>query len=242
MSLDAFITGLVFIIIHLLTNHLMPASRLQRLRWLSFSAGIAVSYVFVYVLPSLHEEQADFGEQREEFVMESELYFIGLLGLLVFYGVQKLADHISRDEEGVKLEGPFFWIQIAFFTVYNMLISYIVIAADVEGVQAAFYSIAIGTHFIAVAHDLWREDARRYNRLGRFIMAGGIVVGWLSGMFIELSSFMLSIIFAFISGAMILNVLKVELPSEEDAHFPTFAMAAVGYTAIVMALKYFFEW
>ncbi|WP_018924574.1 hypothetical protein [Salsuginibacillus kocurii] len=241
MTFDAFITGLAFIAIHLLTNHILPASRVQRLRWLSFSGGVAVSYVFVYILPALHEEQSDFGDQTEGFAMESELYFFGLIGLLSLFAVQNTANYFLRqrdDEEG----GPFFWVQVSFFSVYNLLIAYIVISADVEGVQALFYVIAIGMHFVAVAHDLWREDARRYNKLGRYILACGIIIGWLCGMFLTLTPFALSIVFAFISGAMILNVVKFELPSEAQAHFPIFSLAAIGYAVIVMTLKFFFEW
>ena len=54
MSLDAFIMGFAFILIHLLANELIPSGRIQRLKWFSFSGGLAVSYVFVYVLPTLH--------------------------------------------------------------------------------------------------------------------------------------------------------------------------------------------
>ncbi|WP_227002649.1 hypothetical protein [Salicibibacter kimchii] len=49
-------------------------------------------------------------------------------------------------------------MQIGFFAVYNMLIAFVVISSAVEGLQATFHSTAIGLHFVAVAHDLWRED------------------------------------------------------------------------------------
>ncbi|WP_227002648.1 hypothetical protein [Salicibibacter kimchii] len=70
-------------------------------------------------------------------------------------------------------------------------------------------------------------------------MAMGIVVGWLAGMWLSLSPLTLSIIFAFISGAMILNVLQKELPHENNAHFPTFTLAAISYTVVTMSLILF---
>lgn len=240
MSIDIIVMGLFFVTIHLLANELIPADRIKRLRWLSFSGGLAVSYVFVYVLPSMHREQQQLEDYASTLTMESELYFIGLLGLLLFYGIEKSVSYAN--EKGLAKKNAFFWLQVGFFTFYNMLIAYTVMATNVQGIQAVFYGTAIGLHFIAVAHDLWRKDPDRYRKTGRFILASGIFIGWGIGISVQLTAVMQSIIFAFISGAMILNVLKNELPKERDAHFPTFAFAIISYTSITVALKYFFEW
>ena len=240
MSIDIFVMGLFFVTIHLLANELIPADRIKRLRWLSFSGGLAVSYVFVYVLPSLHREQQQLQDYASTLTMESELYFIGLLGLLLFYGIEKTVSYAHH--KGLARINVFFWLQVVFFTFYNMLIAYTVMASEVEGIQALFYGTAIGLHFIAVAHDLWRKDPERYSKVGRYVLASGIFAGWGIGISVQLTSIAQSLIFAFISGAMILNVLKNELPKERDAHFPTFAFAVISYTSVTLALKYFFEW
>lgn len=235
--MTAIMIGITFILIFLFANHLIPTNRIKRLRWLSFSGGLAVSYVFVYVLPSLHKEQQTLQESGNQLTMHSELYFIGLIGLLIFYGIQtKIEQHDHTTTKSlIKLE-------IFFFTLYNVLIVYIVTASNVYGVQALFYGIAVGLHFIAVSHDLWRRDPALYNTFGRYVLTLGVVIGWAIGTLITLSSFTQSLIFAFISGAMILNVLKHELPKNQDAHFPTFATAVLSYTSITIALKYFFNW
>ena len=93
MVYDVFILGIVFIFIHLFANKLIPVNRIQRLHWFSFSGGLAVSYVFVYSLPSLHKEQQQLkqygGHYVEHLAMESELYFIGLLGVLLFLWIHR---------------------------------------------------------------------------------------------------------------------------------------------------------
>lgn len=241
MSLDAFIMGFAFILIHLLANELIPSNRIRRLKWFSFSGGLAVSYVFVYVLPTLHKEQILVKKYGDYFTMESELYFVGLLGLILFYGIQKLVRNTPKINKAIHAK-KLFWLQIIFFGIYNMLVAYTVISHKVLGVQAVFYGLAVGMHFIAVAHDLWREYKELYNKIGRYVLALGILAGWALGMEVELSPLTESIIFAFISGAMILNVLKYELPPDEEAHFLTFAIGVVSYTTITMSLKFFFEW
>ncbi|OIJ18691.1 hypothetical protein BKP45_15980 [Anaerobacillus alkalidiazotrophicus] len=241
MSIDAFIMGIAFIMIHLLANDLIPSGRIQRLKWFSFSGGLAVSYVFVYVLPTLHKEQILVKKYGNYFTMESELYFIGLLGVLIFYGIQKVVRKEQRSGNPKKARA-LFWLQIKFFGFYNMLVAYTILSHNVSGIQAVFYGIAVGLHFVAVAHDLWREDADIYNKHGRYVLALGIVVGWITGMTISLSPLIESMIFAFISGAMILNVLKYELPPDDEAHFPTFAIGVVAYTTLTMSMKFFFQW
>ncbi|MBU9712146.1 hypothetical protein [Evansella tamaricis] len=241
MSLDAFIMGFAFIIIHLTANEVLPSNRIQRLRWFSFSGGLAVSYVFVYVLPSLHKEQVLVKKYTDYLTMESELYFIGLLGVLMFYGIQKMVRKADREGDGKK-HTTLFYMQIVFFAIYNMLVAYITVSSNVMGVQAVFYGLAIGLHFIAIAHDMWREYGEVYNKIGRYILVIGIIAGWIMGMRVALSPLTQSIIFAFISGAMILNVLKYELPPDGEAHFPTFAIGVISYTTITMSLKFFFQW
>ncbi|MBB5173807.1 hypothetical protein [Texcoconibacillus texcoconensis] len=241
MSIDAFIMGLTFIMIHMFANELIPANRIHRLKWFSFSGGLAVSYVFVYVLPTLHKEQLMTKEHHDFFTMESELYFIGLFGVIIFYGIQKVVRkaHVDNQENHI---GMLFWFQISFFGFYNMLVAYTVVSQEVLGVQAVFYGLAVGLHFIAVAHDLWIEYGEAYNRVGRYILALGIIAGWATGLTLNLSSLTESIIFAFISGAMILNVLKYELPPDHESHFSTFTIGVLSYTMITLSLKYFFQW
>ncbi|EIM06991.1 hypothetical protein A1A1_08494 [Planococcus antarcticus DSM 14505] len=103
--------------------------------------------------------------------MDSEIYFIGHLGGILFLGIQiiikqKYLSHTSS-----------FWSVISFYALYNALVSYLVLSFEVSAIQAIFYCFAIGLHFIAVAHDMWREFPEEYNKYGRYMLAVGIVVG-----------------------------------------------------------------
>lgn len=240
MTPVSIITGIAYLIVQLFSNKLIASSKLGHNRWMSFSGGIAVSYVFVYILPSLHDYQQSYLENETELTMETELYFVGLIGVILFFSVHKAA--VRAEHSHQTGEGSFFWIQIFFFAIYNMLIAFIVFGTDIEGIEAVFYGVAVGFHYMALAHDLWREDMRRYEKYGRYILATGILIGWIAGVTLSFSSLILAIIFAFISGAMIFNVLKKELPEEENANLPAFLFGALLHTVVTLALKYFFEW
>ncbi len=241
MSPELIILGITFISIHLLANYMIPTEKIRRQMWLSFSGGMAVSYVFVYILPTLHQLQQSIFEYAYRLTMESELYIIGLLGLLIFYSIEKAMGTLANRKQP-RGELPIYWMHLVFFAIYNMLIAYTVVSANVSGVQALFYGTAIGLHFITIAHDLWRDSPKRYNKIGRYVVVLGIIMGWIIGVFVILPYLAQAIIFAFISGAMILNVLKNELPHEQDAHFPSFAIGVAFYTTVTVILKFYFEW
>ncbi|GEL07770.1 hypothetical protein [Salisediminibacterium halotolerans] len=236
MSFVPFLVGIVFILIHLLANALLPAERIKRMKWFSFSGGLAVSYIFIYLLPTLHREQAMIEGPYRRLTMESEIYIVGLVGVVVFLGIQII---ISRREAS---QIASFWTAVLFYALYNALVSFVVLSLEVSGVQAIFYSFAIGLHFIAIAHDMWRGFPDEYNQYGRQVLAAGIVVGWVFALTVELAPIAKAIIFAFVAGAMIFNVFKHELPNVKEIHFFTFLMAVALYSAITISLKFFFEW
>ena len=47
---------------------------------------------------------------------------------------------------------------------------------------------------------------------------------------------MLAVLFAFLGGGVILNVIKEELPQEQESLFWAFALGASLYTALLLAL------
>ncbi|WP_147804207.1 hypothetical protein [Alkalicoccus halolimnae] len=237
----SFIVVLFFLIIQVFANKVISSSSLGKIKWMSLAGGIAVSYIFVYILPSLHHEQDEFGDTAFELAMESELYFFGLIGIVLFYTVNKLAER-HRHKRGASVEDRFFFSQTLLFFVYNMLISYIMFASEQPLEQLVFYGTAVGLHFMAVAHDMFRENNVKYRKYGRYMLASGILTGWLVATLTPPSPIVLSIVFAFISGAIMFNVIKNELPSEDSAHLPTFVLSAFIYSALTLMLKFFFDW
>lgn len=236
MLLIPFLIGIVFILIHFFASVLVPRDNLKQVKWFSFSGGLAVSYIFIYLLPTLHKQQAAIEEPYRQLTMESEIYFVGLLGVVLFVGIQIVIqqNYISHTST--------FWSVIVFYAFYNALVSYSVLSFEVSAVQALFYCVAIGPHFMAVAHDMWRKFPVEYNKYGRYILAVGIVAGWIVALTTELTPLFKSIVFSLVSGAMIFTVFKHELPSEKDTHFPTFLISVIIYSAITITLKFVFEW
>ncbi|GET41554.1 hypothetical protein MiSe_63660 [Microseira wollei NIES-4236] len=113
---------------HLFSGKLRFAP-IPRSRWLSAAGGVSVAYVFVHILPELNQHQAVL-EQVESGVisyLEHQVYLIALLGLTVFYGLERMAK-LSRQRGKGDITSPgVFWLHIASFSIYNALIGYLLL-------------------------------------------------------------------------------------------------------------------
>jgi hypothetical protein len=65
-------------------------------------------------------------------------------------------------------------------------------------------------------------------------LAAAPLAGWALGVATTLSLAATSALFAFLAGAVIMNVLKEELPEERAARFGPFAAGAASYAALLM--------
>lgn len=108
-------SAVVFAAIHLWVDRLSVLDRMPRSRWLSFSGGVAVGYVFLHILPELAKHS---GSTEGESAARS-VYLVALIGLAAFYGLER-AIKVSRSRHHARygLDRPqafTFWLHIASF-------------------------------------------------------------------------------------------------------------------------------
>lgn len=217
--------------------YLCPRDRVPSQKWFSFSSGIAITYFFMYLLPSLNKRQDTLRVEWLDLALPSEIYVISLLGFTVFYGTMRVVRTPHFKDETID-QNVSYWLQVTLLTAYMSFSAYVVTASSVTFVARSFYATALGVHFLAVGHDLYRHYGERYLRQGRYLLSGGILIGGFFSRFIDLASHVEAILFAFVAGAMILNIVKFELPADRNLHFRTFVLAVVGYGGILLFLKH----
>ena len=99
-----------------------------------------------------------------------------------------------------------------------------------------FYFIALGVHFITNDWSLRKEHQHTYDQYGRVLLTLAILLGWLIGALTELNELLLSILQAFIAGGVILNVMKEELPQEQESSISSFLIGSFGYSLLLIFL------
>ncbi len=227
--------------VHLCAGRLRFLESTPRSVWLSFAGGVSVAYIFVHVLPDLSEAQ----EAVQSAVgaglgfVEHHVYLVALLGLAAFYGLERAARESRRSNrqdggEDVTSAGVF-WLHIGSFALYNALIGYLLLERE-ELRSLLVFTLAMALHFVISDFALHEHHKDAYRRTGRWILAAAIFLGWLVGRTTRIPEAAVGVLFAFLAGGVMLNVLKEELPEERQSRFWAFAVGAGGYAALLLAL------
>lgn len=231
-------------LVHISVGKLRFLHGTPRSAWLSIAGGVSVAYVFVHLLPELNEAQESMTEVVGDTMsaVENHVYLIALLGLAIFYGLERAAvnarqRHRTADERGIHYPGVL-WLHVGSFAAYNVLIGYLVHerAKGGENPVLALFAIAMGLHFVAMDYGLREHYTEAYGHVARWIFAAALLLGWVVGLTGEVSEAARAVLLAFLAGGVILNVLKEELPEERESRFWAFAIGAGAYTALLLMM------
>lgn len=227
-------------IVHLYSGKLRFLDAIPRSRWLSMASGVSVAYVFVHLLPDLSKRQDAIAQTGVLAFIEHHVYLIALLGLAVFYGLERIVRESRQRQEQSgkqdKAELGIFWLHITSFALYNGLIGYLLLHREEPGIQSLFlFFIAMALHFVVNDYGLRQDHKHIYHNIGRWILAAAIIVGWAIGYGSEISEAAIAVLFALLAGGIILNVLKEELPEERKSRFWAFALGAGAYATLLLA-------
>lgn len=221
-------------LVHLLGSRWEFAAVERRRRWLSAAGGASVAYVFVLLLPEVSEAALVVGELRGEALLAEQLvYLVALLGFVAFYGVEVVvAQRLGTDVEASSLV---FWGHVAVFGLYSALIGYLLFHQEVPGVaNLFFYALAMALHFGVTNHGLRRHHGAEFDAVGGWLLAGATLLGGIVGAVVEVGGLPLSMLFGFVAGAIVFNVVKEELPGVDQSRFAAFATGAAAYTLVLL--------
>ncbi|MRX71553.1 hypothetical protein GJU40_05105 [Bacillus lacus] len=226
---------LILMGVHILSKYLKIMERKTLSILLSIASGVSVSYIFIHLLPKLNEYQ-EIAEPAFGFI-ENTTYYFAMVGLVFFYGLERKVWHL-KDRSKRLSKNSIFWIHLISFTIYNFLIGYLLMKGNKEEfMDMLLYMIAVGVHFISVNHGLHDISTRQYDKVGRWILSISVFSGWLYGNFSSLNEEVIGILFGFLSGSIVLNLLKEELPEGKDRNFWAFALGIVLYSILLFLLR-----
>jgi undecaprenyl pyrophosphate phosphatase UppP len=163
-----------------------------------------------------------------------------LVGLAAFYGLESLArrsgPHAASARDRRDRAGQVFWLHLAAYAVFNVLIGYLLLDRDEPGLFGLLtYAVAMAMHFVVADQGLREQFHPAYDRWGRWILAVAPLLGWLLAVWVDVAPLAVSALFAFLAGGIILNVLKEELPERRHSHFSAFVLGAGVYAAVLLA-------
>ncbi len=243
MLIPSLISIVLLVLVHLFVSRL-GLSGIPRSKWLSLGGGISVTYIFLHVLPEFAEYQEMFAEHRTGFVlnfMEHHIYGFALLGLVVFYGLERAAkrgpqSHREPRDGDEEYGTRIFWIHMFSFMVYNGIIGYLLWWREDQSILGlVYYVLAMAFHFLVTDYSLCEHYRELYRRRGRWVVVAALVGGWVLGLTVEIKEIHVGMIFAFVAGGVIMNVLKEELPEERKSNIWAFLTGVLAYAVLLIA-------
>ncbi len=204
----------------------------------SFGGGMAAAYVFLHVMPELHGARHAFTEAAAMALPYEgkAIYYLALAGFLSFYGIRHFHTRQLSAREG-KPDRLDFQVQIGGFAAYAWLMGYLLLRGlEAHHIAIGLYAVAMAFHCLAINRELSHEYGNDYRRTGRFILAGMALAGWASAALLDLPASLIPLLLAFLSGAVIMNSLILELPTEKDGRFWPFITGGLLYGLILLPL------
>lgn len=228
MNIMAALGAFGFALICIFAGRLGIVSRFERRTWLSFAGGVATAYVFVHLLPEIDHYRQQIEEGSEGF-SGSLLYMVLLGGTCIYYGIESLLAHARR------LDGRSgFIVHMAGFSFYFGLIGYFLQHRGDRGVeQEVVYFLVLGLHILSLDTAFRSQHRHLYDRIGRWVMAASVLVGWGVGTAVELPTMLVGSAFALLAGGMILNILRQELPATQEGRFLPFLFGALSCAVLL---------
>ena len=191
---------------------------------LSFSGGMAITYVFLHLLPELEQSTRLLG---------TPIHFMTLVGFLIFYGVQRWIWKVHQ-QNGVRYNVSLFWAQLAFASVYNFLLIYALPQQFKESTTlTVIYVIAMGLHLLSSDYGLSERNHQHFYRWGRYVLGAVIMAGLAVDLGTDITNDMLSdTLIAFLAGSLMSNVFE-ELPDHKTTSFRWFLAGVIVYMVLL---------
>ncbi|MCH9611546.1 MAG: hypothetical protein S4CHLAM102_00160 [Chlamydiia bacterium] len=232
-----------FVAVHLLSAYFEIFLRKWHGRVLTFLNGVSVSYVFMEILPHLCRTQT---ELNQRFAPNSErlntqVFGVALVGFMFYFGIQTWSarNRLEKPASLVWVELVPFFLVLFGYSLVNFGAGYTVVFVTDPDIQPLYlYVLVISAHILLNDHSMTVTFGRLHALIGKWVLAGAVVAGWIFGHFFHLPMILTGLILAFIGGAIILNVLRDDLPKELYSRYSDFVLGAAFNAFIALVLQH----
>ncbi len=240
MQIVGICLAIALALVHAVLSQVNIGAVLPERRCFSFAGGVSIGFVFLSVFPALSRAQAQFNQAPLFWLqpLDNPIYLIALLGLTAFYGVDRLVlttGRFNRTDQDIDRAGRIvFWIHIIAYAMLNAIFGYMLLGLSDHNLgQYLLFFVAIALHFFIIDRGLRERHRTLYDRQGRWLLTAAILAGAITGAVIHLSDVAIALVWSFLAGSTILNILKRELPDAKKSCFWSFLGGAMFYTGLL---------
>jgi len=241
----AFGSALVLMLAHLFSYRIYRYSSHHRNRVFSFFGGITIAYVFLDLLPRLESAKIHFETvfgDLPQFMDSLAVPGLALLGFLIFFSLEHLAvgsRHSERKKSGQEYgvsqaSLAAFRIHFVVLAFFNIIIGYILRFEVETGIFAlVLYTFALSLHFIILDNTMEDHYKKLYLKFGRYVASVMPLIGWGLSMIFPENLAEAYLLLALISGILLFNAIKDEVPRGGGQNSVIFVAGALFYSVLL---------
>lgn len=190
----------------------------------SAGGGIAAAYVFLQLFPEIEASHEWFGDA---------IHFVILISFLTFFGLEQV---LWRRSDATSAHSPHvFWMHVALSWLYTWTIVFALPEGIAENfVVALLGGAAIGLHLVYKDYVLREHHADDYEFAGRYVLALAPLAGWLARTLTTPSEAVFDMSIALLSGFLLQNVFRNELPGYKRFRYSWFVMGVAMYALLML--------
>lgn len=201
----------------------------------SFSGGVAVAYVFVHMLPELADGELAFADVSlpdaiPDLFVQSSLFFVALIGLVVFYAFDAKAE---ESKSGSKI---LYRANLSTIGMLSFIFSYTTPDRIELGPDfAVLFAVVMSLHFILTDRGLARAHPKHFARSDRWVLTVFLLAGLLTAYIAPPpNELFVAVPTAFLGGAVLMAVFREELPNVNVARLGWFTSGVVLFTGLLL--------
>jgi hypothetical protein len=242
MTIVSLAAVLLVVLVHLSAGRMQF---LERDPWKSMAAGVAISYVFLDILPHLSTMQRALetgGSGGLARYLHNHAYLLALVGFTLFFGQSKIDGASSGQEVLSDEQRPgrmVLYLHMLPLTAYNALIGYLIgEQPDHRYEPVIIFAFAMAIHMAGVDHVVRHSLPRFYDSSLRYLFAAACFAGWLLGGVTNVSDFAFALTFSFIAGAILIVAFVYELPVVAGGRgYFQFAVGVAGFSVLLLVYE-----
>jgi hypothetical protein len=234
----------VLIAVHLTAGYVDRWQGRGKLLFFSAAAGVSVAYTVMQLLPQLSRSDRQISAIAREYLplLERHGYFLAVVGIVVFYAN---AVRISRSRGAQIAQGRAdqadrraFATSMVLMSIFNMMVAYSITDPNDPEIQPiVLFVVALALFYFVADVALHSSYKQEYHRVGRWILVGALLVGWLVGTKFEVSVTVIASFVAFFAGGILVTGLGNELRTGLSRKVWAFGIAAIAYSFLMMLLQ-----
>ncbi|MFC2143478.1 hypothetical protein ACFLQN_03700 [Candidatus Aenigmatarchaeota archaeon] len=217
--------GVVLALGHHMSDKIKLRNPNHRNKMLSFTAGVSISYLFLFLFPEMYG--------RTE-IMSKTLFIFVLLGFSMFHLIEK---HAYKQKSIEKCRKELKEIHSASFFMYHFIIGILLVNLTnlglIEGLLL-FFPIFFHTVF-SVTSLTEIHDHIKIRGMLKNVLAVSTLLGVVVAFFLPLTPGIISILLGFVVGALLYVIIRDTLPSN-NAGDPRYFISGIASYIVLLAL------